>query len=163
MTPSSRNLIAGIARTLEQDVLPDLAMSTWTASYIRSCLALLAHLEVRVVEEGPFLFEDNAELRSLLLSLRADLAALPDAAAVAAAALAVGRAAGDYPSIDALTEENTRLKSALEYLVAAIHDGRDTLGEARFQDVHGRVLAYLRRSGDREFVMFEKASGYSPL
>ena len=36
MIPSSRELLAGIARTLENDVLPELAGATWTASSIRS-------------------------------------------------------------------------------------------------------------------------------
>jgi hypothetical protein len=66
MKVRSTQLIQTIAYTLEHQVLPELAAATWTASYVRSCLMLLAQLEARVGIEDEILAEDNAELTALL-------------------------------------------------------------------------------------------------
>ncbi|MGE0668301.1 MAG: hypothetical protein AB7O49_17230 [Sphingomonadales bacterium] len=164
MIPTSRELIAGIARTLEQDVLPDLAGATWTASSVRSCIMLLAHLEERVVHEGRILFEDNAELRALLGRLRADLSGpLPDAAIAISAVLDGTTPPDGYPEIAELDRINQTLKAALERTITALHDGRATLGDARFQALNGSILAYLAAASDREAVLFVKAATKSPL
>jgi hypothetical protein len=164
MIPTSRELIAGIARTLEQDVLPELANATWTASSIRSCIMLLAHLEERVVHEGRILHEDNAELRALLGRLRTDLSGpLPEAATTISAALDVTMPPAGYPSVEELDRINQRLKASLEQTVTAIHDGRKTLGDSRFQALNGTILTYLSIAADRDAIMFSKASTKSPL
>ncbi|MEN3976966.1 hypothetical protein [Emcibacter sp. SYSU 3D8] len=164
MIPSSRDLIAGIARTLEEEVLPDLATATWTASSIRSCLSLLAHLEERVVHEGRILFEDNADMRTLLGRLRTDLSEpLPEAAVAISLALDVTRPPAGYPSVADLDAFNQRLKTVLEQTITALHDGRDSLGEDRFQSLNGSILVYLAAAAERESIMFTRAGARSPL
>lgn len=164
MIPSSRDLIAGIARTLEQDVLPELAGATWTASHIRSCIMLLTHLEERVVREGPILYQDNIDLRALLGRLRADLSGpLPETATRLSATLDATTPPAGYPTVEALDTINQRLKAALEQTIADLHDARRSLGESRFQAFDGAIMAYLAAAGDRDNVMFEKAATKSPL
>lgn len=164
MIPSSRELIAGIARTLENDVLPELANATWTASSIRSCLTLLAHLEERVVHEGRILYQDNADMRALLGRLRADLSEpLPQAAIGISLVLDITRPPTGYPSVEELDAMNQRLKATLEQTITALHDGRQGLGETRFQALNGSILAYLAAAAERDSIMFAKASGKPPL
>lgn len=164
MIPSSRDLIAGIARTLENDVLPELAGATWTASSIRSCLTLLAHLEERVVHEGRILYQDNADMRSLLGRLRTDLSEpLPEAAIGISLVLDMTRPPSGYPSVEELDATNQRLKAVLEQTITALHEGRRTLGEDRFQALNGSILAHLATAADRDSIMFAKAATKSPL
>lgn len=164
MIPTSRELIAAIARTLEQDVLPELADATWTASSIRSCVMLLTHLEERVVHEGRILFDDNAGLRALLGRLRTELSGpLPDAAIAVSAALDGTAPPAGYPSVAELDGINQRLKAALERTVIALHEGRETLGAARFQALNTSILAYLSAAAEREGIMFARAATKSPL
>lgn len=164
MIPSSRELIAGIARTLENDVLPELANATWTASSIRSCLTLLAHLEERVVHEGRILYQDNADMRALLGRLRADLSEpLPEAAIGISLVLDVTRPPTGYPSVEELDATNQRLKATLEQTITALHEGRSGLGETRFQALNGSILAYLAAAAERDSIMLAKASGKPPL
>lgn len=164
MIPSSRDLIAGIARTLENDVLPELANATWTASSIRSCIMLLAHLEERVVHEGRILHQDNADMRALLGRLRADLSEpLPEAAIGISLVLDVTRPPAGYPSVEELDATNQRLKAVLEQTITALHEGRKALGEIRFQALNGSILAYLAAAAERDSIMFVKAGAKSPL
>jgi len=164
MIPSSRDLIAGIVRTLEQDVLPELAGATWTASHIRSCVMLLTHLEERVVHEGPILYQDNIDLRALLGRLRTDLSGpLPETATQLSAVLDATPPPTGYPATEALDDINRRLKAALEQTVTDLHDARQSLGESRFQALDGAIMAYLTAAIDRDNVMFEKAATKSPL
>lgn len=164
MIPSSRDIIAGIARTLEDDVLPELANATWTASSIRSCLTLLAHLEERVVHEGRILYQDNADLRALLGRLRTDLSEpLPEAAIGISSVLDVTRPPAGYPGVEELDATNQRLKAILEQTITALHEGRQVLGDARFQALNGNILAYLAAAAERDSVMFAKAGAKSPL
>lgn len=164
MIPSSRDLIAGIARTLETEVLPELANATWTASSIRSCIALLAHLEERVVHEGRILFQDNIDLRALLGKLRTDLSEpLPEAATAISATLDRTTPPSGYPSVEELDIINQRLKAVLEQTITALHDSRGRLGEPRFQSLDGRILDYLAAAARREAILFEKASTKSPI
>ncbi len=164
MIPSSRELIAGIARTLEQDVLPELANATWTASHVRSCIMLLTHLEERVVHEGPFLYQDNIDLRTLLGRLRTDLSGpLPDSAARISAVLDVTMPPAGYPTIEALDAINQRLKAALDQVITDLHGARHSLGGSRFQALDGSIMTYLTAALERDKVMFEKAATKSPL
>jgi hypothetical protein len=164
MIPSSQDLLHGIARTLEQDVLPDPALSPWSASYIRSCLTLLTHLEHRVVHEGRILYQDNIDLRALLGQLRAELSApLPETADRISATLEVTTPPSGYPSVEQLDGINQRLKSVLEKTIAAIHDGKAALGDARFEVLHARIMAYLTAANERDFIMFEQASARPPI
>ncbi len=164
MIPSSRDLLAGIARTLEQDVLPELANATWTASHVRSCIMLLTHLEERVVHEGPFLYQDNADLRALLGRLRGDLSgSLPESAARISATLDVTMPPPGYPTIEALDTTNRRLKATLDQIIDDLYAARAHLGEPRFQALNGVIMTYLTSAADRESVMFDKASTKSPL
>lgn len=164
MIPTSRELIAGIARTLEQDVLPELAGATWTASSIRSCIMLMAHLEERVVHEGRLLHEDNAELRALLGRLRTELSGpLPEAATAISATLDVTMPPAGYPSVEELDRINQRLKAVLEQTVTALHESRAALGDARFKALNGGIMAYLTTAAERDAVLFSKAATKSAL
>ena len=164
MIPTSRELIAGITRTLEQEVLPELASATWTASSIRSCIMLLAHLEERVVHEGRILYQDNIELRALLGRLRTDLSGpLPDAAKAISATLDVTTPPAGYPAVEERDRINQRLKTVLEQTVTALHEGREALGDRRFQMLNATILTYLSSAADRDDIMFAKAFGKSPL
>lgn len=164
MIPSSRDLIAGIARTLENEVLPQLVAATWTASSIRSCLILLAHLEERVVHEGRILHQDNADMRALLGRLRAELSGpLPEAAIGISLVLDVTRPPAGYPSVEELDGTNQRLKATLEQTITALHESRLALGETPFQALNGSILAYLAAAAEREAIMFARTGGKSPL
>jgi len=166
MRPSSQELIRGIAQVLEDEVLPELQATSWTASYVRSCLLVLAHLEERVVHEGHVLFADNEELRDLLQRARAHLAPIagcePLTAALAGVLDEVHPCVG-YPSVERLEQENTAYKAGLDQLVVELHQRKAALGAETYQAVHAMVLAYLRTASDREAVLFRKTGGRSPL
>lgn len=164
MKPSSQFLIDSIANTIERDVLPELEPSTWTASRLRSCLMLLRHLEQRVPAEGPLLFEENVELRKFLGPL---VEALSDHAGGADLAKGLAglesEAARDYPSVDDLVKTNDEYQILLDAAICVLHEGRDTLGEPRFSELHESILIQLRKCKHREGPMINAAAGYSPI
>jgi hypothetical protein len=61
MNPSAPECIRAVVQCLARDVLPCFETTNWTASNVRSCLAILAHIEDRVATEGPTLHADNAD------------------------------------------------------------------------------------------------------
>jgi hypothetical protein len=166
MKPSSQELIRGIAWVLEREVLPELQTTSWTASYVRSCLMVLAHLEERVVHEGEILCTDNEELRGLLRQARTQLAPVAGCEALTQAVAAVldeARPGGGYSSVERLEEENTAYKEVLDRLITELHRRRGALAAETYEAVHAIVLAYLRRASEREAVLFRKTGGLSPL
>ncbi len=166
MKPSSQELIRGIAWVLEREVLPELQATSWTASYVRSCLMVLAHLEERVVHEGAILFADNEDLHDLLQQARAQLAPIAGCESLTAALSAVldeVRPRVECPSLERLEQENTAYKTVLDRLIAELHARKDALGAGTYGSVHTMLLAYLRKASDREAVLFRKTGGLSPL
>ncbi len=166
MKPSSQALLGGIADTVETQVLPELEASTWTASRLRSCLALLRHLEQRVVMEGPLLYRENAELEVFFGELLEDLKdvreALPlrDELEVLRSTCTYSEA---YPAVEELASVNARYLEFLDRIIIMLHENRAALGEARFEELRGRVMDRIREAKQREAPMIDAASGYSPI
>jgi hypothetical protein len=125
MSVPTARLLETIAFTLEHKVLPELASATWTASYIRSCLVLLTHLQARSGIEDALLQEDSAELREILAK-----AGIP----------ADRLAATTEPQLD-----NKRLQELYEQLVERAYGGSpDLLAQLGHDFARYRVLAMNR-------------------
>ena len=166
MNPQSHALLRGIADTIESQVLPELQASTWTASRLRSCLALLRHLEQRVPVEGPLLFRENAELEAFCAAVLADLGQTCDAGPLLAELETLRvecRPTGAYPPVPELAAANARYQTFLDRIVTFVHDNRPALGADRFAELRGRIIARIRETSERHAPMIDAASGYSPI
>lgn len=166
MKPSSQSLIGGIANTIERDVLPDMEASSWPASRLRSCLMLLRHLEQRVVIEGPLLFKGNLALQDLLDGLSPALCELPGGTDLVHEIDTIRlqlRALDTYPTVDELAEVNDEYQHLLEEIICLLHDKRSVLGEKRFSELNGRIIAHLRQIKREDAPMIDAAAGTSPI
>ena len=145
MRVTSSQLLRTISLTLEKHVLPEVAGATWTASYVRSCLMLLAHLEARVERDAELLEEGNADLRSLL--------------AKAGEATIVGINDTTQDRLGQLLDESEALGKALNAVIERAYGSeRDLLPRIRDD-----LAAYRARSVERDERLFGRALGMSPL
>ncbi len=149
--PSSRELIEGIAETLDERVAPVVADQPWPASHLRNIDALLGHLAVRVEREGTILHDDNADARVVLTEVRR----LLEMYELGEVLTHLWRDEGDYPTIESLAEENHSLVAAVERVIGLLHDEPERFDAAARQDAHDRILAYLHRRIEREAPLYE--------
>ena len=156
MRPSAREIIEGIAWTLDNRVAPH-ATEPWAASSLRSIRGLLQHLAERVEVEGPLLADDNADLRAVLAGALGRLggngaAWQTLAPGIRAALERVWRDPAAYPTVASLSEENGALSALVERLIHALHaDGLDDLARAATM---AAVREYLARQAERERPLF---------
>jgi hypothetical protein len=133
-------LLQTVAFTLEHKILPELTGATWTASYVRSCLVLLAYVQARSGIDDALLREDSAELRAILTK---------------AGALPVDLA-------DATGEphcENERLQLALDELIERAYGEDQGLLALLREDLR----QYRKRAVDRDARLLGPAINMSPL
>lgn len=162
MNPSAPDLVRALAATIETELLPTLDASSWPASNLRSCLALLHFLEKRVEAEGPALFAENAELRQLLGEAAASQAADDALKADISDALARHRERAPYPSIGELAAENDAYRTLIERVVARSQADRRATGAAR-GELDDRIRAYLLAMAQRDFTMMAPALATPPF
>ncbi len=149
--PTARELIEGIAETLDRRVAPLVADQPWPASHLRSIDALLDHLAVRVELEGTILHDDNADARVVLSEVRR-LLQMYELGEVLAH---LWRDEDDYPTIESLAEENHSLVAAVERVIALLHDEPERFDPDARHDAHQRIVAYLHRRIEREAPLYE--------
>jgi hypothetical protein len=157
MNPSAPDLIRAVAQCLARDILPRFETANWTASNVRSCLALLAHLEDRVASEGPMLHVDNQRLRDLL----GEAARAPGVAAGLAAdidaALAAHRADGGYPPVAELAAANDAYRDLLERYIAGAAALRRAAGASR-TPLDEAIRAHLIATAPLDFAPMARAA-----
>ncbi len=117
--PDLDDVLASIIDTFDRYLAPDIH-DEYAASLALTVSQLLRSARARAAHEGQALFDDNAELRALLLARRDDL---PPAARVAVDdALAIARDPRTYPSVARLQDEAVRLRAALVVAIEALPD-----------------------------------------
>ncbi len=168
MRPSAKEIIDGISWVLDNKIAPR-SDDKWTGSHLRSVKGLLNHLSVRVEEEGGILWDDIADQRRVLSEANgviagADSAPWPDLRdAVADALGATWFEEGAYRSIAQMAAENLAYRELITKLIEAVHEARDSLGEARGTELHGMLTAYLRRLMAREEPLYRKPFSGKPF
>lgn len=148
MRPTSAQILRGVVANLEELVLPQLE-GPHAQSAAANAVMLLEHVILRLESEGRALAADNHEKRALLGSLGEVPAPLERAAREVSERLVDAPENGTYASIDALTEENERLKSILDDWLMAIHSAAD-VDEAETDRLRAPIRAQLRAQVDRE-------------
>lgn len=146
MRPTTPELLSGIARALESQVLPKLE-DKWAASTVRSAIQLLDHLERRVELEPGLLAIEHDELDALFAQIigtlrEANWAGLPALLEFGAA----GPATVSQDLAGLAARDEARL-AILETLVAR----RVEIARATGSDeLHKGIIAYLLRRIGRE-------------
>lgn len=160
MRPTARELIENVAASLERDVSPHVA-DKWAASAIRSAVQLLSHVATRVETEQAVLIEDNTDVRQVLESSRAQLAAYAGGSALCRAIDHV-LATADPAPYDAvgLDRRNDAYQGVVELLLRdrpALH----ALPAGR--EIHADLRSYLRRRLQREHALYFPAFTGAPF
>lgn len=102
---------------------------------------MLRHLQARIEHEGPTLWEDNADLRSVLTTIRAAVPAMVDE--IDAVLAREFRATDAYPTVDSLVDEAEALRVVLSHAIGRLWADDDP-------EAHDLVRAYLSRQMMRE-------------
>jgi|GEM_PF-3812038 len=157
MKPSSSELIAAVADTIENSVLPAMNPADWTSSRLRSSLLILKHLEKRVVLEQALLQEDNesfqqmlAEAKEMLLENAPKIAELIDVTALSASS----------ENADALNET---YNATTDQVLRELYRCRSSLDREIFDKARLRIRSCLTESQDRMSPLFERLGKYSIL
>jgi hypothetical protein len=162
MNPSAPDLIRAVAQCLERDVLPRFEAADWTASNVRSCLAILAHLEDRVASEGPAVHADNQSLR-ILLSEAARMPGVPADIAAAIDTSLRSHVRGDgYPTVAELTAANDDYRTLLERYIARAAAHRRASGAPR-TPLDDLIRAYLLATAPLDFAPMARAAAMPPI
>ena len=158
MRPSARELIEGVAWSLQEKVVP-VTEDKWAASTLRSVRCLLEHLAQRVEVEGPLLFEDNLDARGTLANARRHLLGAAHEGIhewcdqVAAGLAAPWRQPGEYPGVASLTGENDMLRELVDLGIRILHEAGAVTDSPRGQ-AREELDGYVRRRLARDQPMF---------
>jgi hypothetical protein len=145
INPTADDVLAAIIETFDRYLLPEIH-DEYAASLALTVSQLLRSVRARVAHEGEALWEDNAELRSLLATLAPRLRE-GTAASVAAAAAVDSTLASSAPRTDTywstprLQAEAMALRAALVDVIEALPDGDHPARAA----IRGYLEANLRR------------------
>ncbi|MBQ75009.1 MAG: hypothetical protein CMQ20_08295 [Gammaproteobacteria bacterium] len=157
MRPTTREIIDGISWVLDNRV-SQVITDKWASSYLRSIKGLLAHLSIRAEEEGEILWQDIADQRHLLNEIRATLSRLdrwPEILGTIDSSLAhQWREPAAYPAIKSLEAENLAYRQSIETCVTAVHERTADWPDEEKDEMHSKLVAYLRRQMKREEVLY---------
>ena len=146
MRPSSAELLARIAETLELEVMPAVGEDRWAASSLRSATTLLLHLAKRVQQELPILLADNADAAATLQKIAAE--PRPEAAnpAVFSAVLDTLAKPTAVVEFDLESQElrNREYQAIMDRLLRECH------ACAQMQLIHAELRHYFKRRTARE-------------
>jgi len=146
--PTSAQILRGVVANLEELIVPQLE-GPHAQSAGANVVMLLEHVILRLESEGEALAADNGEKRALLGLLGDVPAPLEGAAREVTRRLAGIPENGPYVSVDALTDENERLKSVLDGWLSAVHAASD-VDEAESSRLCAPIRTQLRAQVDRE-------------
>jgi hypothetical protein len=158
MRPSARELIEGVAWSLQEKVVP-VTEDPWATSTLRSVRCLLEHLAQRVEVEGSLLFDDNAEARAALARVSELLVEVDDERVrgwydhVAVTLARAWRGPEEYPSVSSLTQENTTLRELVDQGIRILHEVA-TVSDAVRDQARAELDGYVRRRLARDQPLF---------
>ena len=161
MRPATDKLLHSVYYTFEQALMPNIAGEYQKSLSLTSC-NILRYVQQLVANEGRLQFEDNQQLRLLLVQIRDYLATLPDIAEDGELAkqleLALQFEIKGYCGTDELNEQSfllkTALESALEKLIAFPAPEKE---DAEYQKVREEICDYLRENIRREAELVDAA------
>ena len=148
MEPAPEDVIEAIAYTFEHDIMPELS-SPWAKRMASTTLWALDHLKRRFLYEHAFAVEENGELKRLIAGMRTRLQD-GDLRQVLQGGLAEDLPLEErqWPSLRELTEENHRLREAVERVII---DFPELEGNDGARELWGEIVGYIQAQTDREF------------
>jgi hypothetical protein len=166
MMASNAQIIQAVALALKDTVLPEFDASTWPASNVRACLALLAYLEDRIIGEADLLREVSTELRSLFECMVSDpeMPPLEEGLRVQLqSALQIECAQVDAPTISALERENEVYQALLSKIIGRMFELRNTIDADAYGRFREKVRACLSIIHERDFRLAARAAALVPF
>jgi len=167
MRPRADEVLKSIIATFEQYLQPELT-TPFAKSLALTTQNLLRHVLLRVEREGTALFEDNRELRTLLVQIDSYISTLQQDQLIET--FYVMRTEikdtlnqqfygpNDYPSVILLTEEATALRWTLTHAIQTLQKARDSLDkDPQYTEIRQDIRAYLSRQLKRESTWIDEA------
>jgi hypothetical protein len=114
INPTIAELLSGVATSLDETVLPELAPGS-ARNQLIAAIALVRRCAAVGERIGPYLWDDNHDIYAVLCEL---------APAVGLDA-PIARVDAGYPTIDGLRQQNQALQQQLVELLDAVHDAPD--------------------------------------
>jgi hypothetical protein len=122
--PNADDVLAAIIDTFDRYLMPEIH-DEYAASLALTVSQMLRSVRARVAHEGAALWEDNAELRALLVQIAPALPPTSSAGPTIATALAARVGPDVYPSVALLQAQATPLRAALVEAISALADPDD--------------------------------------
>jgi hypothetical protein len=165
MIASNAQIIRAVASTLVDKVLPELAATTWPASNVRACIALLAYLEDRIDREGDVLRRSNQAMKSLFDGMISD-AEIPleeELRAQIQIALHADFLQQDGHAVSHLEHQNDAYQVLLSKIIRRMFELRDTFDAGACARFRKQVQACLSTVHAGDFDLAARAARLVPF